>query len=143
MFLSLVSHCVFRSPGGSCLWLLALRLLFMTPISVDLSRYLFALQVKQDLAQGRLTCNDTSAALLISHIVQCKFFPVPLRILLESHCGLIEEKSLGHRNMVKNICVIFAVTVDAPGRTETLTSFNGIASNITNNLCVLVILDFF
>ncbi|XP_026564081.1 FERM, ARHGEF and pleckstrin domain-containing protein 1 isoform X2 [Pseudonaja textilis] len=32
--------------------------------------YLFALQVKQDLAQGRLTCNDTSAALLISHIVQ-------------------------------------------------------------------------
>uniref|UniRef100_A0A2K5DF09 FERM, ARHGEF and pleckstrin domain-containing protein 1 n=1 Tax=Aotus nancymaae TaxID=37293 RepID=A0A2K5DF09_AOTNA len=39
-------------------------------ISVDLRRYLFALQVKQDLAQGRLTCNDTSAALLISHIVQ-------------------------------------------------------------------------
>uniref|UniRef100_A0A8C3TDG9 FERM, ARHGEF and pleckstrin domain-containing protein 1 n=1 Tax=Chelydra serpentina TaxID=8475 RepID=A0A8C3TDG9_CHESE len=33
-------------------------------------RYLFALQVKQDLVQGRLTCNDTSAALLISHIVQ-------------------------------------------------------------------------
>uniref|UniRef100_A0A8C3JM54 FERM domain-containing protein n=1 Tax=Calidris pygmaea TaxID=425635 RepID=A0A8C3JM54_9CHAR len=32
--------------------------------------YLFALQVKQDLAQGRLTCNDTSTALLISHIVQ-------------------------------------------------------------------------
>uniref|UniRef100_A0A8C5RX74 FERM, ARHGEF and pleckstrin domain-containing protein 1 n=1 Tax=Laticauda laticaudata TaxID=8630 RepID=A0A8C5RX74_LATLA len=36
----------------------------------ELTRYLFALQVKQDLAQGRLTCNDTSAALLISHIVQ-------------------------------------------------------------------------
>ncbi|KAM6179694.1 FERM, ARHGEF and pleckstrin domain-containing protein 1 isoform 2-T2 [Erethizon dorsatum] len=36
----------------------------------ELTRYLFALQVKQDLAHGRLTCNDTSAALLISHIVQ-------------------------------------------------------------------------
>ncbi|XP_063160893.1 FERM, ARHGEF and pleckstrin domain-containing protein 1 isoform X1 [Candoia aspera] len=36
----------------------------------ELTRYLFALQVKQDLSQGRLTCNDTSAALLISHIVQ-------------------------------------------------------------------------
>ncbi|XP_048709823.2 FERM, ARHGEF and pleckstrin domain-containing protein 1 isoform X5 [Lepidochelys kempii] len=36
----------------------------------ELTRYLFALQVKQDLVEGRLTCNDTSAALLISHIVQ-------------------------------------------------------------------------
>uniref|UniRef100_A0A8C6SQA7 FERM, ARHGEF and pleckstrin domain-containing protein 1 n=1 Tax=Neogobius melanostomus TaxID=47308 RepID=A0A8C6SQA7_9GOBI len=34
--------------------------------------YLFALQVKQDLSCGRLTCNDTSAALLVSHIIQCK-----------------------------------------------------------------------
>ncbi|XP_072267422.1 FERM, ARHGEF and pleckstrin domain-containing protein 1 isoform X3 [Pyxicephalus adspersus] len=33
-------------------------------------RYLFALQVKQDIAHGRLTCNESSAALLISHIVQ-------------------------------------------------------------------------
>uniref|UniRef100_A0A8C6SX51 FERM, ARHGEF and pleckstrin domain-containing protein 1 n=1 Tax=Neogobius melanostomus TaxID=47308 RepID=A0A8C6SX51_9GOBI len=32
--------------------------------------YLFALQVKQDLSCGRLTCNDTSAALLVSHIIQ-------------------------------------------------------------------------
>ncbi|ERE91638.1 FERM, RhoGEF and pleckstrin domain-containing protein 1 [Cricetulus griseus] len=39
-------------------------------VSPENGRYLFALQVKQDLAQGRLTCNDTSAALLISHIVQ-------------------------------------------------------------------------
>ncbi|XP_053521328.1 FERM, ARHGEF and pleckstrin domain-containing protein 1 [Artibeus jamaicensis] len=41
-----------------------------TQLQEELTRYLFALQVKQDLAQGRLTCNDTSAALLISHIVQ-------------------------------------------------------------------------
>ncbi|XP_048388051.1 FERM, ARHGEF and pleckstrin domain-containing protein 1 [Stegostoma tigrinum] len=36
----------------------------------ELTRYLFALQIKQDLASGRMTCNDTSAALLVSHIVQ-------------------------------------------------------------------------
>lgn len=36
-------------------------------------RYLFALQIKQDISSGRLTCNDTSAALMVSHIVQCKY----------------------------------------------------------------------
>ncbi|XP_036400732.1 FERM, ARHGEF and pleckstrin domain-containing protein 1-like isoform X2 [Megalops cyprinoides] len=36
----------------------------------ELTRYLFALQIKQDLACGRLTCNDSSAALMVSHIVQ-------------------------------------------------------------------------
>uniref|UniRef100_A0A4W6FZ51 FERM, ARHGEF and pleckstrin domain-containing protein 1 n=1 Tax=Lates calcarifer TaxID=8187 RepID=A0A4W6FZ51_LATCA len=35
-----------------------------------LSRYLFALQIKQDLSCGRLTCNDSSAALMVSHIIQ-------------------------------------------------------------------------
>uniref|UniRef100_A0AAY4B9L4 FERM, ARHGEF and pleckstrin domain-containing protein 1 n=1 Tax=Denticeps clupeoides TaxID=299321 RepID=A0AAY4B9L4_9TELE len=35
-----------------------------------LFRYLFALQIKHDLACGRLTCNETSAALMVSHIVQ-------------------------------------------------------------------------
>uniref|UniRef100_A0A668A9C1 FERM, ARHGEF and pleckstrin domain-containing protein 1 n=1 Tax=Myripristis murdjan TaxID=586833 RepID=A0A668A9C1_9TELE len=36
----------------------------------ELTRYLFALQIKQDLACGRLTCNDSSAALMVSHIIQ-------------------------------------------------------------------------
>ncbi|XP_047457267.1 FERM, ARHGEF and pleckstrin domain-containing protein 1 isoform X2 [Mugil cephalus] len=36
----------------------------------ELTRYLFALQVKQDLSCGRLTCNDSSAALMVSHIIQ-------------------------------------------------------------------------
>lgn len=38
-----------------------------------LPRYLFALQIKRDLACGRLICNDTSAALMVSHIIQCRF----------------------------------------------------------------------
>ncbi|XP_069375143.1 FERM domain-containing protein 7 [Paralichthys olivaceus] len=35
-----------------------------------LTRYLFALQMKQDLSNSSLTCNDNSAALLVSHILQ-------------------------------------------------------------------------
>ncbi|XP_047670714.1 FERM, ARHGEF and pleckstrin domain-containing protein 1 isoform X2 [Tachysurus fulvidraco] len=36
----------------------------------ELTRYLFALQIRQDLASGRLTCTDSSAAMLVSHIIQ-------------------------------------------------------------------------
>ncbi|XP_061143944.1 FERM, ARHGEF and pleckstrin domain-containing protein 1 isoform X1 [Syngnathus typhle] len=36
----------------------------------ELTRYLFALQIKRDLSNGCLTCNDTSAALMVSHILQ-------------------------------------------------------------------------
>ncbi|KAG8006033.1 FERM domain-containing protein 7 [Nibea albiflora] len=38
----------------------------------SLTRYLFALQIKQDLSNGSLTCHDNSAALLVSHILQCE-----------------------------------------------------------------------
>ncbi|XP_062303682.1 FERM, ARHGEF and pleckstrin domain-containing protein 1 isoform X1 [Osmerus eperlanus] len=41
-----------------------------TQLLEELTRYLFALQIKHDLASGRLTCNDSTAALLVSHIVQ-------------------------------------------------------------------------
>uniref|UniRef100_A0A9J8C3U5 FERM, ARHGEF and pleckstrin domain-containing protein 1 n=1 Tax=Cyprinus carpio carpio TaxID=630221 RepID=A0A9J8C3U5_CYPCA len=40
-----------------------------TQLLEELTRYLFALQIKHDLACGRLTCNESSAALLVSHIV--------------------------------------------------------------------------
>ncbi|OPJ89514.1 FERM domain-containing protein 7 [Patagioenas fasciata monilis] len=36
----------------------------------ELTRYLFTLQIKKDLALGRLPCSDKSAALLISHLLQ-------------------------------------------------------------------------
>ncbi|XP_030649130.1 FERM domain-containing protein 7 [Chanos chanos] len=38
----------------------------------ELTRYLFALQIKQDLSNGSLTCNDNSAALLVSHLLQAE-----------------------------------------------------------------------
>nr|XP_020452098.1 FERM, RhoGEF and pleckstrin domain-containing protein 1-like isoform X1 [Monopterus albus]XP_020452099.1 FERM, RhoGEF and pleckstrin domain-containing protein 1-like isoform X1 [Monopterus albus]XP_020452100.1 FERM, RhoGEF and pleckstrin domain-containing protein 1-like isoform X1 [Monopterus albus]XP_020452101.1 FERM, RhoGEF and pleckstrin domain-containing protein 1-like isoform X1 [Monopterus albus]XP_020452102.1 FERM, RhoGEF and pleckstrin domain-containing protein 1-like isoform X1 [Mon len=36
----------------------------------ELTRYLFALQIKQDLSSGHLTCNDSTAALMVSYIIQ-------------------------------------------------------------------------
>uniref|UniRef100_A0A8D3DQQ2 FERM domain-containing protein n=1 Tax=Scophthalmus maximus TaxID=52904 RepID=A0A8D3DQQ2_SCOMX len=41
-----------------------------TQLLEELTRYLFALQIKRDLACGNLICNDTSAALMVSHIIQ-------------------------------------------------------------------------
>ncbi|XP_069752139.1 FERM domain-containing protein 7-like [Narcine bancroftii] len=38
----------------------------------ELTRYLFAQQIKRDLAARRLVCNDNSAALLLSHIIQAE-----------------------------------------------------------------------
>ncbi|KAM3727751.1 FERM, ARHGEF and pleckstrin domain-containing protein [Dirofilaria immitis] len=47
---------------------------FYTPNPSDLveeyTRYLFALQIKRDLAMGELLCNENTAALLASYIVQ-------------------------------------------------------------------------
>ncbi|XP_004606427.2 LOW QUALITY PROTEIN: FERM domain-containing protein 7 [Sorex araneus] len=36
----------------------------------ELTRYLFTLQIKKDLAQGRLPCSDNCTALIVSHILQ-------------------------------------------------------------------------
>lgn len=36
----------------------------------EFTRYLFCMQIKQDLAQGVLQCNDKTAALLASYLVQ-------------------------------------------------------------------------
>ncbi|XP_057187076.1 FERM, ARHGEF and pleckstrin domain-containing protein 1 isoform X1 [Triplophysa rosa] len=41
-----------------------------TQLLEEHTRYLFALQIKHDLACGHLTCNESSAALLVSNIVQ-------------------------------------------------------------------------
>ncbi|XP_028420308.1 FERM domain-containing protein 7 isoform X2 [Perca flavescens] len=81
----------FRHHGGSYVWLELLKPLakqitytndlffrfivkFFPPdpgqLKRGLTRYLFALQIKQDLSNGSLTCNDNSAALLVSHILQ-------------------------------------------------------------------------
>lgn len=49
---------------------------FYTPdpaqLEEEYTRYLFALQIKRDLAHGCLMCNDNTAALMASYIVQGK-----------------------------------------------------------------------
>jgi FERM/RhoGEF/pleckstrin domain protein 2 len=50
---------------------------FYTPdpaqLEEEFTRYLFCLQIKRDLAQGLLQCNDNTAALMASYIVQGQF----------------------------------------------------------------------
>ncbi|XP_034989817.1 FERM, ARHGEF and pleckstrin domain-containing protein 2 [Zootoca vivipara] len=54
--------------------LLRLAVKFFPPdpgqLQEEYTRYLFALQIKRDLAEERLICNDNTAALLISHLLQ-------------------------------------------------------------------------
>ena len=38
----------------------------------EYTRYLFSLQIKRDLATGQLQCNDNTAALMASYIIQGK-----------------------------------------------------------------------
>ncbi|XP_075235733.1 FERM, ARHGEF and pleckstrin domain-containing protein 1-like isoform X2 [Lycorma delicatula] len=49
---------------------------FYTPdpaqLEEEFTRYLFCLQIKRDLAQGHIQCNDNTAALMASYIVQAE-----------------------------------------------------------------------
>lgn len=44
----------------------------------ELTRYIFALQVKRDLAQGSLTCSDNTMALLASYVAQAEIGDFPI-----------------------------------------------------------------
>lgn len=64
---------------------------------VFVCRYLFALQIKQDISSGRLLCNDTSAALMVSHIIQCKH--------LSFSCGSRDHRVDRCSNIVMQHCI--------------------------------------
>ncbi|XP_016099226.1 FERM, RhoGEF and pleckstrin domain-containing protein 1 [Sinocyclocheilus grahami] len=102
-----------------------------TQLLEELTRYLFALQIKHDLACGRLTCNESSAALLVSHIVQSdasaeipkhskiqynsSLSPSPPRLCAEGQGERNADSPIGHTQ----------VTVENPALqryTESLTS---------------------
>lgn len=60
---------------------------FYTPdpaqLEEEFTRYLFCLQIKRDLAQGLLQCNDNTAALMASYIVQGNYiFSIVLLLIL-------------------------------------------------------------
>uniref|UniRef100_A0A4W3I452 FERM domain containing 7 n=1 Tax=Callorhinchus milii TaxID=7868 RepID=A0A4W3I452_CALMI len=68
----------------------------------ELTRYLFAQQIKQDLVTGRLPCSDNSAALLLSHIVQSEVgdFAEELdRMHLQSNKYIPNQDVLNHKIM--------------------------------------------
>lgn len=48
----------------------------------EFTRYLFCLQVKKDLATGCIQCNENTAALMASYIVQGREFVPPLLLLI-------------------------------------------------------------
>lgn len=63
---------------------------FYTPdpaqLEEEFTRYLFCLQIKRDLAQGLLQCNDNTAALMASYIVQGNYnivVPVTINLLFK------------------------------------------------------------
>jgi len=40
----------------------------------EYTRYLFALQIKQDIANNLLTCSENTLAVMAAYIAQCKLF---------------------------------------------------------------------
>ncbi|KAM6151042.1 FERM domain-containing protein 7 isoform 1-T1 [Rhynchocyon petersi] len=66
----------FCSHSGNNVWLELLKPITkqvkMDPghLREELTRYLFTLQIKKDLALGRLPCSDNCTALMVSHILQ-------------------------------------------------------------------------
>ena len=76
-------------------------------IEEEYTRYLFGLEIKRDLATSQLQCNDNTAALMASYIVQGKQHELQLFLhpkgypmgwskgnwtLSWNHCGKIKEK---------------------------------------------------
>uniref|UniRef100_A0A672VBX1 FERM domain containing 7 n=2 Tax=Strigops habroptila TaxID=2489341 RepID=A0A672VBX1_STRHB len=113
----------FRSQAGNQVWLEALKpitkqiknpkeVLFKFMVKFfpvdpghlreELTRYLFTLQIKKDLAQGRLPCSDKSAALLVSHLLQSElgdFHEETDQEHLASHRYLPNQEYLDHKIM--------------------------------------------
>ncbi|XP_051486343.1 FERM domain-containing protein 7 [Apus apus] len=68
----------------------------------ELTRYLFTLQIKKDLALGQLPCSDKSAALLVSHLLQSElgdFHEETDQQHLETHRYLPNQEYLDNKIM--------------------------------------------
>ncbi|KAM5146110.1 FERM domain-containing protein 7 [Mantella aurantiaca] len=66
----------------------------------ELTRYLFALQMKKDLASGKLPCNDNSGALMTSYILQAElgdYEEEPARKHLEQNQYLPNQEYLDNK----------------------------------------------
>lgn len=79
-------------------------LLILRKWFVFVHRYLFALQIKQDISSGRLTCNDTSAALMVSHIVQCKYLEAVFSLGSRDHRVDRRDYCFPHTQFISKHC---------------------------------------
>ncbi|XP_025033431.1 FERM domain-containing protein 7 isoform X2 [Python bivittatus] len=93
----------FWSPAGHAAWLELLKPITkqvkMDPghLKEELTRYLFTLQIKKDLACGKLPCSDNSSALMVSHLLQSAlgdFHEEMDRKHLETHKYLLNQEDL-------------------------------------------------
>ncbi|XP_074863968.1 FERM domain-containing protein 7 isoform X1 [Carettochelys insculpta] len=96
----------FQSQAGNNVWLELLKPITkqtrMDPghLREELTRYLFTLQIKKDLALGRLPCSENSAALLVSHLLQSElgdFHEETDKKHLESHQYLPSQADLNNK----------------------------------------------
>ncbi|XP_070808256.1 FERM domain-containing protein 7 [Pituophis catenifer annectens] len=68
----------------------------------ELTRYLFTLQLKKDMACGKLPCSDNSSALMVSHLLQSAlgdFHEEMDRKHLETHKYLLNQDDLSNNIM--------------------------------------------
>ncbi|XP_026572345.1 FERM domain-containing protein 7 [Pseudonaja textilis] len=93
----------FWSPAGHAAWLELLKPITkqikMDPghLKEELTRYLFTLQLKKDLACGKLPCSENSSALMASHLLQSAlgdFHEEMDRKHLETHKYLLNQEDL-------------------------------------------------
>lgn len=66
-----------------------------------LYRYLFSLQMKRDLMEGRLICTENTGALLASHLVQCRFCSLIVAIFCK--CYVRAEANCLSDRLIDNI----------------------------------------
>ena len=89
------------SPRDLVLWLCVK---FYTPdpakLEDELTRYLFSLQIRRDLAQDQLKCNSKTAAVLVSYIVQCEYNDQRPAICTSSHDRATFGQRLSHPSAV-------------------------------------------
>ncbi|GCC36409.1 hypothetical protein chiPu_0014903 [Chiloscyllium punctatum] len=74
-YFGVAGYCIYQARGEKKV-LFQFVVKFFPPdpgqLQDELTRYLFAQQIKRDLLAGRLHCNENSTALLLSHIIQAE-----------------------------------------------------------------------
>lgn len=101
-------------------------------------RYLFSLQMKRDLMEGRMICTENTGALLASHFVQCMF-----KLLFTTIFGhlviLVKFVNITH---IQAVCVSL-YSFDLEHKTDKANKDSGFKKkfsvSVKRNICVRII----